>query len=130
MTGLDTNVLVRFVTRDDAAQSRRADEIIANLTENEPGFVSVIVMAELAWVLERAYNYSKAEIARAIERMLQIEVLQIECEQQVLTAMIALKRGRGSFADALIGELAFRAGCSHIVTFDRKAAQLPGFALA
>lgn len=130
MTGLDTNVLVRFITRDDAAQSRRADEIIASVTEKEPGFVSVVVMTELAWVLERAYDYSKAEIARAIERMLQIEVFQIECEQQVLTAMVALKRGRGSFADALIGELGLRAGCGHTITFDRKAAQLPGFALA
>lgn len=130
MTGLDTNILVRFITRDDVAQSRRADEIFANLTQDEPGFISIVVMAELAWVLERTYDYSNVEIASAIERMLQIEVLQIEREQEALTAMIALKRGRCSFADALIGELGLRAGCSHTVTFDRKAAQLPGFALA
>ncbi len=130
MTRLDTNVLVRFITRDDAAQSRRADEIVGRLTEEEPGFVSVVAMAELAWGLERTYDYSNVEIATAIERMLQIEVLQIENEQQVLTAMVALKRGRGTFADALIGELGVKAGCSHTVTFDRKAAQLPGFALA
>jgi predicted nucleic-acid-binding protein len=130
MIGLDTNILVRFITRDDGAQSRKADEIIAGLTEEEPGFVSAVVMAELAWVLERAYNYSKAEIADVIETMLQIGVLQIECEQQVLIAMVALQRGRGSFADALIGELGSRAGCSHTVTFDRKVAALLGFALA
>jgi|SRR5215469_12532088 len=130
MIGLDTNILVRFITRDDGAQSRKADEIIAGLTEEEPGFVSVVLMAELAWVLERTYDYSNVEIASAIERMLQIEVLQIELEQEVLGAMVALKRGRGSFADALIGELGLRAGCRQTVTFDRKAAQLPGFALA
>ena len=130
MIGLDTNILVRFITRDDGAQSRKADEIIAGLTEEEPGFVSIVVMAELALVLERTYDYSNVEIASAIERMLQIEVLQIELEQEVLGAMVALKRGRGSFADALIGELGLRAGCRQTVTFDRKAAQLPGFALA
>ena len=130
MTGLDTNILVRFITRDDRAQSRRADEIFAGLTEEEPGFVSVVVMAELARVLERTFDYSNGEIAAAIERMLQIEVLQIEHEQQVLAAMVALKRGRGAFADALIGELGSRAGCSQTLTFDLKAARLPGFALA
>jgi predicted nucleic-acid-binding protein len=130
MIGLDTNILVRFITLDDTGQSRRADEIIASLTEREQGFVSVVVMAELAWVLERTYDYDKAEIASAIETMLQIDVLQIECEQQVLIAMVALQRGRGSFADALIGELGMKAGCSHTLTFDRKAAQLPSFALA
>jgi predicted nucleic-acid-binding protein len=128
--GLDTNILVRFITRDDRAQSRRADEIFARLTEGDPGFVSVVVMAELAWVLERGYGYGNREIGSAIERMLQIDVLQIECEQQVLVAMVALQRGRGSFADALIGALASQAGCSTTLTFDRKALRLPGFALA
>jgi predicted nucleic-acid-binding protein len=130
MTGLDTNILVHFITRDDGAQSRRADEIFEGLTEEEPGFVSVVVMAELAWVLGRTYDYSDVEIAAAIERMLQIEVLQIEREQQVLVAMVALKRGRGAFADALIGELGSRAGCGRTLTFDRKASRLSGFVLA
>jgi predicted nucleic-acid-binding protein len=130
MIGLDTNILIRFITRDDLAQSRRADEIFAGLTEEEPAFISVVVMAELAWALERTYDYSNVEIASAIERMLQIEVLQIEREQEVLTAMVSLKRGRGAFADALIGEFGSRAGCIRTLTFDRKAARLPGFVLA
>jgi predicted nucleic-acid-binding protein len=130
MTGLDTNILVRFITRDDGAQSRKADEIFAGLTEEEPGFVSVVAISELAWALERTYEYSNVEIAAAIERMLQIEVLQIEREQQVLMATVALKRGRGAFADALIGELGSRAGCGRTLTFDRKASRLPGFVLA
>jgi predicted nucleic-acid-binding protein len=60
---------------------------------------------------------------------LQADVLIVECEQQVFTAMIAFKEGHGSFADALIAALGTRAGCSHTITFDRKALRLPGFAL-
>lgn len=64
-----------------------------------------------------------------IERLLQVEVLAIENEQEVFTAMVALKEGRGSFADALIAELGARVGCTRTLTFERKATRLPGFEL-
>jgi predicted nucleic-acid-binding protein len=86
-------------------------------------------MAETAWVLERAYGLADDQIAAAIERTLQADVLVVESEQEVFTAMIALKEGRGSFADALIGALGAKAGCSQTLTFDRKALRLQGFAL-
>ncbi len=131
MIGLDSNVLVRYLTQDDPVQSARAKEIMERrLTESNPGFVSVVAMAEIVWVLDRAYDLTSGEIAVAIERMLQAETLVIEHEQQVFTAMIAFKRGQGSFADALIAELGSRAGCGHTVTFDRKALRLRGFRLA
>jgi predicted nucleic-acid-binding protein len=85
-------------------------------------------MVEPAWVLERAYGLPPAELAATIERMLQADALVIEAEQQVFTAMMALRQGRGTFADAQIAALGRRAGCSHTVTFDRKALRLPGFA--
>jgi predicted nucleic-acid-binding protein len=84
-------------------------------------------MAEAVWVLERAYRLGDAEIATTIERTLQADSLVVENEQEVFTAMIALKEGRGSFADALIGALCAKAGCSATVTFDQKALRLPGF---
>jgi predicted nucleic-acid-binding protein len=131
MIGLDTNVLVRYLTQDDPLQSRKATDLIERrLTEEDPGFVSVVAMAEIAWVLERAYGLADADIAAAIERMLQTDVLVVECEQEVFTAMTALKERRGAFADALVGALADKAGCSSTLTFDRKALRLPGFALA
>jgi predicted nucleic-acid-binding protein len=130
MIGLDTNILVRYITGDDPVQSPKASAIIERLTESSQGFISVIVMAELAWVLERAYGLNNVEIAGSIERMLQAGPLRIEREQEVFSAMIALKDGRGSFADALIGALGVRAGCKHTLTFDRKASRLPGFAVA
>jgi predicted nucleic-acid-binding protein len=67
------------------------------------------------------------EIAAAIERILQVDVLLVENEQEVFIAMIALKEGQGSFADALIGALGARAGCSRTMSFDRNALRLSGF---
>jgi predicted nucleic-acid-binding protein len=128
MIGLDTNVVVRYLVQDDPAQSARATEIIERrLSESNPGFVSIVAMAEMVWVLERAYGLSDNNIVAAIERTLQADVLVVENEQQVFAAIIALKEGRGSFADALIGALGADAGCSATLTFDRKALRLPEF---
>jgi predicted nucleic-acid-binding protein len=128
--GLDTNIVVRYLAQDDPTQSPRANKLIEHvLTEEEPGFVSVLAMAETTWVLERAYGLSNREIAAAIESMLQTDVLVVECEQEVFAAMIVLKEGRGSFAEALIGALGAKAGCSYTLTFDQKASQLADFTL-
>jgi len=130
MIGLDTNILVRYLTQDDAVQSAKATEILERrLTPKNPGFVSVVVMVETVWVLDRAYGLAVQEIAATVERLLQVEVLMIEDEQEVFTAMVALKQGRASFAGALIAELAARAGCTRTLTFDQKAGRLPSFEL-
>ena len=130
MIGLDTNILVRYLTQDDPVQSVKATDILERrLTLKNPGFVSVVAMVETVWVLDRAYGLTAQEIATAVERMLQVEVLVIENEQEVFSAMVALKQGRGSFADALITELGTRAGCARTLTFDHKAIRLPGFQL-
>src|SRR6202790_4800950 len=103
MIGLDTNILVRFLTQDDPIQSPKATEIIERrLTEENPGFVSIVAMVETVWVLDRAYRLAVNEIAAAVERMLQTDVLVVENEQEVFRAMIALKGGRGSFAVAIM----------------------------
>lgn len=130
MMGLDTSILVRYLAQDDPAQSRLATEVIEHrLTEDNPGFISIVAMVETVWVLDRAYGLAEREIAAAVERMLQADVLVIENEQEVFTAMIAMKEGRGAFADALIAALGATAGCSRTLTFDRAALRLPGFAL-
>ena len=120
MIGLDTNVLVRYLSQDDPVQSAKATEILERrLTPQIPGFVSIVAMVETVWVLDRAYGLTAQEIATAVERLLQVEVLAIENEQEVFTAMVALRQGRGSFADA-IAELGARAGCTRTLTFDQK----------
>lgn len=130
MIGLDSNVLIRYLVQDDPVQSPKATEIIERrLTEETPGFVSIVAMVETVWVLDRAYGLSAREIAAAVERILQADVLVVEYEQEVFTAMIALKQGKGSFADAVIVALCTKAGCSRTLTFDRKALKLSGFEL-
>jgi predicted nucleic-acid-binding protein len=126
--GIDTTVLVRYLTQDDPIQSARATKLIEdNLTAREPGFVSVVAMVETAWVLDRVYGLTHGEIATAIELVLRADLLVVESEQQVFTSMVAVREGSGSFADALICELGFKAGCSYTVTFDRKASRVHGF---
>jgi len=130
MIGLDTNILVRYLAQDDPFQSPRAtDAVEFRLTRENPGFISTVAMVETVWVLDRAYGLADDEIAAAIERILQADTLVVENEQEVFTAMIALKKGSGSFADALIGALGVKAGCSSTLTFDKTALRLPGFQL-
>jgi predicted nucleic-acid-binding protein len=131
MIGLDTNILVRYITLDDPAQAARAAQIIERqLTPDQPGFVSLVTMVELAWVLESFYEFSDEQIIAAIERVLQIATLFVQSEREVYTAMIALETNTASFDDALIGALGRWAGCSSTLTFDRKAARLRDFQLA
>ena len=130
MIGLDTNVVVRYLVQDDPIQLPKATQTIERrLTEDEPGFITLVTMVEIVWVLDRSYGLSDQEIAQTIERMLQSDTLLIQNEQEVFTAMMALKSGQGSFADALIGALGVWAGCASTLTFDKKAARLVGFEL-
>jgi predicted nucleic-acid-binding protein len=84
-------------------------------------------MVEIVWVLDRVYGLTDRAIAGAVERVLQAETLYVQNEQEVFTAMIALKTGTGQFADALIGALSGWAGCKYTLTFDKRAARLSGF---
>ena len=128
MIGLDTNILVRYLTQDDPVQSPKATEIIERqLTEEHPGFVSSVVMVEIVCILDRAYGLATHEIAATVERMLQTDVLVVENEQEVFTAMIALKERRGSFADAMVAALSAKAGCSCTLTFDERVLHISAF---
>ena len=135
MQGLDTNILIRYLTQDDPIQSPKATEIIERrLSRARPGFVSpffisLVTMAEVVWVLSSVYELPDGQIADAVERMLQADTLTIQNEQQVFTAMVSLRRGWGGFADALIAALGAWAGCESTLTFDKKALRLAGFEL-
>ncbi|MGC2108735.1 MAG: type II toxin-antitoxin system VapC family toxin [Candidatus Korobacteraceae bacterium] len=130
MIGLDTNILVRYFAQDDPVQSRKATVLMERgLSPQTPGFVSVVALAETMWVLERSYRLRSEEIAAVVEHILEADALAVEHEAEVATALTALWEGNGSFGDALIGAINSRAGCSRTITFDRKAARLPGFEL-
>jgi predicted nucleic-acid-binding protein len=128
MTGLDTNVLVRYLAQDDPVQSQKATETIeGRLSEADPGFISLVTLVETVWVLSRVYELSSRQAAAAVERLLQADTLVVQNEQEVFTALVAVKSGLGTFADALMGALGLWAGCESTVTFDAKAGRLGGF---
>jgi len=128
MTGLDTNVLMRYLLQDDAKQARRANQIIdRQLSEHNPGFVNLATILEIVWVLRSLLKRSPSEIAAHIEDLLAADSIEVQNEQQVFEAAFALKRGTGEFEDALIGALNVWAGCSQTLTFDRKTARLHYF---
>ncbi len=130
MIGLDTNILVRYFAQDDPGQTQIATHVIErHIGDNGPGFVNLVTLVETLWVLKRTYGLPNHEIAMVIERMLQIENLEVQNEQEVFEAANVLKSGLGSFEDALIANLNTAAGCTLTLTFDKKAARLPGFRL-
>jgi len=129
MIGLDTNIILRYLVQDDPAQSPKATARIEQLSESQPGFISLVVIAETAWSLKRFYRLSDIAVATTIERLLQASEFLVQDEQQVFYAVAAAKEGRASLPDALIGALGSKAGCDHTLTFDRKAARLPQFEL-
>ena len=131
MMGLDTNVLLRYLAQDDPKESTRATEIIEQrLTEEEPGFVSLVTVLEVVWVLKSLFKRSRKEIANDIEMLLAAETLEVQNEQEVYHAVVSLRNGTGTFEDALIGSLGTWRGCSATWTFDEDAAKrLHGFQL-
>lgn len=129
MIGLDTNVLVRFLVQDDAEQARAAQDLIATFSEAEPGFVCREVQVELVWVLERAYNLPREEIARTLDGLLEARELVIETADRVAIAADRYRKGGPGFADQMIALAGQGAGCRMTATFDCKATALPGMQL-
>ena len=129
MIGLDTNVLVRYFTQDDARQSKAANQLIARLTKQSPGFVTLITLCELVWVLEISYLTPRLNVLEIIEQILQSDELEIENKPIVWKALAACRESIADFSDVVILKLCEDAGCEQSFTFDKVAAKLPGFTL-
>jgi predicted nucleic-acid-binding protein len=130
MRGLDTNVLVRYLTDDDAKQTALAEILLEQASESgQPLFIPVLVLCELAWVLARSYGQAKAEIIRFVEHILEAEQFRIEGDLIVRRSLDAFRGGKADFADYLIGEICRKAGCEDCVTFDRALKSAAGFTL-
>lgn len=130
MIGLDTNVLVRYLTQDHPAQARLATVLLEEtLTVEEPGFVSLVVLAELAWVLESCYDTSRTEIAGILERLLRVRQLKIQDVDTAWQALRTYRAGKCDFADCLIERIGGAWDCVHTATFDRAAARGAGMHL-
>jgi predicted nucleic-acid-binding protein len=121
VTGLDTNVLVRFLTEDDPAQAERAAALMATLTATgQRAFISPVVLVEMSWVLRVAYEVSKADLLVTLDRLLATEQFVIGEKDVVREALAAYRKGRAEFADYLIGAIHRANGCERTVTFDRR----------
>ncbi len=128
MIGLDTNVLVRFLVRDDEKQSRRATELIKGAVDrDEQLFVSDIVMCETVWVLSSAYGFTRAEIVGALGGLVRARNLVFGSTDRLARALDAYRDGKGDFADYLIREHARAAGADTVATFDRALLKDQGF---
>jgi predicted nucleic-acid-binding protein len=124
MIGLDTNVLLRYIVRDDAAQAKAASRLIEQRCSKErPGHVSHVVLAELAWVLGRGYGYAKAEVVKVLAAVLSSAELKVQEAAIVWAALRAFQSGQADFADCLIGAVNAECGCETTVTFDKRAAK-------
>ncbi len=123
MIGLDTNVVVRYLVQDEPDQSATASTVIDALTEKGPGFLSLVTVVELHWVLRRAYKISTARCAELVEGLLDARELRVD-QDSIVRAALTASSGGLDFADAVIAELGRVAGCEHTVTFDQRAAQL------
>ena len=121
MMGLDTNVLVRYLTQDDVAQGRRAGALVADtVAKGDRCFVAGVVLCELVWVLRGAYGFDKATVVGVLERILATAQFTIEERDLVRRALGDYREGKGDFADYLIGHHGQEAGCRATATFDRR----------
>jgi len=130
MIGLDTNVLVRYLTQDDPAQFAKAAAFIDAASEREEQFlVNTPVLCELVWVLAAVYDYSREEIAQALEQIFTTAQFEIERLDEARQALGDFRSSKADFSDALIGRINRSLGAKHTGTFDRDLKAVETFRL-
>jgi predicted nucleic-acid-binding protein len=130
LIGLDTNVVIRYLVQDDKKQSAAATRFIEkSLTTDAPGYINHISLCEIIRVLQRCYGVTKPQVREIIEGLLTTRQLNVENVEVTWKALRAFNANNAHFCDALIGQVNINSGCEYTVTFDMKAASLPGFDL-
>jgi predicted nucleic-acid-binding protein len=128
MLGVDTNVIVRYLTRDDQQQYERARRLIdREVTKGEPVLVGLLVLLETEWVLRSRYEIAKPDIVSAFSALLDTADLAFEDEPSVETAIYFWRDSAADFADCLIEARHRKLGCRATATFDGRALKLAGF---
>ena len=131
MIGIDTNVLVRFLVRDDERQFAKAQNLIKReSSRGESVLVSQLVLLEAEWVLRSRYGLGKGDILDAFAGLLDSVEFTVEDEPSVERALFLWKRSSAEFADCLIGARHVALGCRATASFDARALKLPGFVAA
>ena len=128
MTGIDTNILVRYIVQDDKEQAGKATRFIeSKCTVQSPGFINIIVLCELVWVLKRAYGYEKSVIAEVLSILLSVQEIMVDRSAEVAIALSEYASGGADFVDYLIAVINNQKGCDTTYTLDREAARYRGF---
>lgn len=127
MAALDTNILVRFVVQDDAAQAGFARRLIRQaVSTGERLFVPVSVALELEWVLRSSFGFSKDDVIRALSDLAAAEGLTFESETALEFSLAHYMSSSADYSDCVHAALALQAGEAPLWTFDRKASKVPG----
>ena len=129
MIGLDTNVLVRYIMQDDPRQSAKATMLIESLDVDRPGFIGLVSVVELVWVLTSCYELTNDQVKQALDILLRTKQIVVDRADQVLRALRVFETGKADFADCLIERTAAAAGCEQTMTFDVSAARHAGMTL-
>ncbi|TAL46228.1 MAG: PIN domain-containing protein [Salinibacterium sp.] len=129
MIGIDVNVLIRDAVQDDPIQSPIASRFLDRLGEDDPGFVSMVALVETTWTLRRAYKFEVAAIALFVRRLLASREIVVQASAVVRRALRDAEDTGSDLSDAIIAHLAVDADCDYTVTFDQRAAELPGMRL-
>ena len=129
MIGLDTNVLVRYIMQDDPKQSIMATQLIESLDVDGPGFVTLVSIIELYWVLTSCYKLNAEQVNQALMVLLQAKQILVDRADQVLRALRVFENSKADFADCLIERISASAGCTQIMTFDVGATKHAGMTL-
>jgi len=130
MTGVNTNVLVRFLVGDDDAQADRVHRFLAqSRAAAETVYVSSLVLCETVWVLRSVFKKTRQDIVRAVEHLLDLDVFEIEDADAVRRALQSFRTEPGDFTDHLIGQLNRERGCRFTVTFDRGLRRASDFSM-
>jgi predicted nucleic-acid-binding protein len=120
--GVDANVLVRFLTRDDERQYRLAQAFSDGRSPASPAFVSAVALAETVWVLRSSYRLSFREIVDSVSLLLESDDFVVEGREAF--ASLGENNGKASqLTDFVIAQMGLRAGCLHTVTFDKRSAR-------
>jgi predicted nucleic-acid-binding protein len=120
MPGVDTNVIVRYLTQDDRVQARKANAIVEGaLAAGEQVHLDEIVICELVWVLSSAYGFDRATISDTLLKLIDSAQISVNDRDAVREAVTRYAESSGDFADYLIGLRNLRSGCESTLTFDR-----------
>lgn len=128
MVGIDTNVLIRYITQDDPAQSQIATKFIENeCSAKNLGLINNIVLCEVVWVLKQAYKYDKSTIIAVLRNLLscsEIEILDRDCAWNAFQEFIA---GKADFSDYFIAQINKQHNAQYTVTFDKNTSDNSNF---